>query len=125
MCVLTDESCPCGRGLPLIKEIIGRADDLVVAPDGRILPPGVWSITMRDIPGILQYRIVQETKRKFLIELIGDYDYSPKTLVEVQNKLKEILGKCAELKVKLVSEIPKDETGKLRSIISKVKSGLA
>lgn len=124
MCILKDESCPCGRGLPLMKEIIGRADDLIVAPDGRILPPGVWSITMRAIQGILQYRITQVTKEKFLVEIMGDADYSPNTLITVHNKLKEVLGEPADIDVKLVQELPKDEAGKLRSIISQVKTGL-
>jgi phenylacetate-CoA ligase len=122
MCTLTDDSCPCGRGLPLMKDIVGRTDDLIVAPDGRILPPGVWSITMRAIPGILQYRIVQETKRRFIVELIQDSDFSPKTVIQVENQLERIIGKNSEINVKLVDEIPKDKAGKLRSIISKVKS---
>lgn len=124
MCTLTDDSCPCGRGLPLMKDIVGRTDDLIVAPDGRILPPGVWSITMRAIPGILQYRIVQETKRKFVVELLGDSDFSPSTPIQVQNELAKLLGEDSEVEVKLVKEIPKDKAGKLRSIISKVKSGV-
>ena len=124
MCTLTDDSCPCGRGLPLMKDIVGRTDDLIVAPDGRILPPGVWSIIMRAIPGILQYRIVQETTRKLVVELIGDSDLSPSTPVQVQDELEKILGEDSEVEVKLVEEIPKDKAGKLRSIISKVRSGV-
>ncbi|MDH5771011.1 MAG: phenylacetate--CoA ligase family protein, partial [Candidatus Bathyarchaeota archaeon] len=60
MCVPTDELCPCGRGLPLIKHIEGRRDDLVVTPEGRILSPHIFGIIMREIPGIVQYRIIQE-----------------------------------------------------------------
>jgi len=125
MCTLTDDSCPCGRGLPMMKNIIGRTDDLIVAPDGRILPPGVWSITMRAIPGILQYRIIQETKSKFVVEFIGDSDYSPETPTHIRNELEKILGEDAEIEIRLLNELPKDKAGKLRSIISNLENGVA
>src|SRR5262249_39797356 len=31
----SDETCPCGRQMPILKEIFGRQEDVVVLRDGR------------------------------------------------------------------------------------------
>ncbi|GJQ22200.1 MAG: hypothetical protein HBSIN02_25550 [Bacteroidia bacterium] len=30
-----DEPCTCGRQMPVIREVVGRIEDVVVGPDGR------------------------------------------------------------------------------------------
>lgn len=123
MCVPTDELCPCGRGLPLIKHIEGRRDDLVVTPDGRVLSPRIFSIMMREIPGIVQYMIIQETKSEFVVQLVKAHDFSPKAVIQIENGLRGVLGKEVEIKIEFVKKIPKDKAGKLRFLISKINVG--
>lgn len=120
LCVPTDELCPCGRGLPLIKHIEGRTDDFVTTPDGRVFSPIVWTILMRAIPGIANFRIIQESKNSLTVQLVKDADFSSKTPSHIENAIKEALGDV-QVRIELMEELPRDETGKLRSVISKVK----
>ena len=43
------EPCPCGRGLPVLKRVLGRKRNMALAPDGRRfwphLSPEIWSTT--------------------------------------------------------------------------------
>lgn len=120
LCIPTDEMCPCGRGLPLIKHIEGRTDNFVTTPDGRVFSPIIWTILMRAILGIAQYRIVQESKSEFTVQLVKDNDFSSKTVSQIKNAIKKALGDV-QVKIELMEELPRDKTGKLRSVISKVK----
>ena len=120
ICIPTDELCSCGRGLPLIKHIEGRTDDFVTTPSGRIFSPIIWTIIMRTIPGIAQYRVIQETKNDFVVQIVKDYDFSASTVLQVEDGIKKVLGDV-QVKTEVVEEIPKDKAGKLRSVISKVR----
>jgi len=120
LCVPTSETCLCGRGLPLIRHIEGRTDDFVTLSDGRVFSPIIWTILMRTIPGIAQYRIVQESKSELTVQLVKDDDFSSKTISQVINAIRKALGDV-QVKTELAEELPRDKTGKLRSVISKVK----
>jgi phenylacetate-CoA ligase len=124
ICVPTDELCPCGRGLPLIEKVEGRSDDFVTATDGTVLSPTLLLIVMKEIPGITQYRLVQETRSSFKVMLVRDRDFTERTLNQVENGIKEVVGNDALVEVQIVDEIPKDKAGKIRAIISKVKADL-
>lgn len=121
ICVPTDELCPCGRGLPLMKNIEGRMDDFVISSEGKVISPTLLLIVMKEIPGIAHFRIVQETKNKANVQLVKSHDFSQETLGKVEKGIKKVLGDSVITKIEVVNEIPKDKTGKLRAIISKVR----
>jgi len=120
LCIPTDEICPCGRRLPLIKHIEGRTDDFVTTADGRVFSPRLGSILMKPILGIAHYRIVQESKSEFTFQLVKDSDFSSKTISQIKNAIKKTLGDV-QVNVELMEELPRDKSGKLRCLISKVK----
>jgi len=121
VCVPTDELCPCGRGLPLMKRVEGRSDDFVTATNGTVLSPTLLLIVMKEIPGIAQYRIVQETRSHFEVMLVKDHGFTDKTLHRIESEIKRVVGKDALVMSHVVGEIPKDKAGKIRAIISKVR----
>lgn len=55
--------CPCGRGLPVLKRIVGRVQDLVVLPSGErrwtLLSAGNIE-SFLEIAPIRQYQFVQK-----------------------------------------------------------------
>ena len=50
--ILDHATCPCGRGLPLLKEIQGRSTDFVVAHDGTVMHGLALIYILRDLPEI-------------------------------------------------------------------------
>lgn len=117
----TDENCPCGRGLPLMEVVEGRRDDFIVLEDGRIISPRVFSDLMKNFQGIEQYKIVQETRNKIIIYIIKSNYFSQKTVYELMNKMKKIIGEQVSVEIELAEHIPRETSGKLRKITSKVK----
>jgi len=68
--VPSNEECPCGRTLPLMKLVEGRADSFIFFPDGRVLSPMALNAVgemFKFHNNIDQYRIIQ---RKIDLELL-------------------------------------------------------
>lgn len=120
LCTPTDEMCPCGRRLPLIKHIEGRSDDFVRTADGRVFSSRIGSILLKPILGIAHFRIVQESESEFTIQLVKDNDFSSKTTSQIEKAFRKALGNV-QVNIKLMEELPRDKSGKLRCLISKVK----
>lgn len=53
------EPCPCGRGLPVIRRILGRVRGMLRHPDGSTSWPVFGGQYFRDVAPIRQWRVVQ------------------------------------------------------------------
>lgn len=84
-----DDECPCGRGLPLLKNIEGRVVDSVKRPNGEYISPYTIMFTLQDIGGLKQFKIVQR----------GDYSIEVMVRIEgdVEKVLREIDERCRVL----------------------------
>jgi phenylacetate-CoA ligase len=119
--ILSDEKCSCGRNWPLIKSIQGRSDDFLTLPSGRIISPRTVNI-IEYIPGVLEYRTIQEEKDKFLVQVVPGKDYSEDTPKQIEEQIRlGLFGEKIDIKVETVKELPREGRGKLRAVVSKVK----
>ncbi len=53
--------CPCGRGLPTLKRIVGRERNLLRLADGRRHWPLVGGLNFRDVAPVSQYQVIQHS----------------------------------------------------------------
>ena len=118
--VPTDEKCPCGRELPLMKVVMGRKDDFLVATDGSLVSPITMDLIVKNMMEIEQCRIIQERKNLISVQIVEKESLSEGTVNQMTNKIKEVLGKDMEVKVEKLDELERDRSGKLRKVISKV-----
>jgi len=116
-----DTKCSCGRGFPLIKDIEGREDDFFILPSGKKISPRMINV-IEFIPGIQEYKIIQEKKDRIVVKLLKNHEFSERTIIEVKNKiLMGCLGEEVEIEVESVQELPKERTGKIRAVVSEVR----
>lgn len=125
----SDEKCSCGRILPLMKNVEGREDSLIVLPDGQMLSPRVFTVAMsmyKYYERIEQFRIIQ--KKPDLLELLIKLTDSKveKKVVEAEltthlNKTLGLEGREIGLSVKFVDTIIVGKSGKLLSVVSEVR----
>lgn len=113
----SDESCPCGRGLPLMKVLEGRFEDFIILPSDRIISPLVTSRYVEDIEGIAEYRIIQETKDSFIIQLVLKEGYSDDIFLQLRYRFTKEFGEDVTINIEVVDAIPRN--GKLRRVVSK------
>lgn len=62
--------CPCGRGLPTLKRILGRERNLVRFPDGTRRWPLVGFARYREIAPVVQYQVVQDGAESLELRLV-------------------------------------------------------
>lgn len=119
--VMDDRQCACGRGLPMLREIQGRATDFVRAQDGTVMHGLALIYTLRDIERIHAFKIVQESlgfTRVLLVPQAGlDLDAAR---ARIEREFKARLGRAVRIEVERVDQIPIEASGKYRYVVSKV-----
>jgi len=119
--MLGDEACPCGRGLPILKDIQGRSTDFVVAEDGTVMHGLALIYVLRDIPGVARFKIVQESLALTRVWVEPNVDFDSSTSLEtIAAGLKARLGQTVEVDVQMVEMLPAEKSGKHRYVSSKV-----
>ncbi|MCW3975503.1 MAG: hypothetical protein NWE86_04600 [Candidatus Bathyarchaeota archaeon] len=115
--------CECGRNLPLLISLIGRLDDIIILQDGTLLHPRIfWTIFKRWLNQIIRYKLIQEDYEKYrvfcmLSDKFGDdINNVEKGLI---GDFKKILGE-SDIKIKFMNKIPSSNSGKFRSIESRI-----
>ena len=118
---LSQQSSPCGRGLPMIEKVEGRDADFVVTPAGALIS-GI-SLTENfamHIAGAAQVQIVQETRTELLVRMVADSQFTDASRKQVAKLVYDTFGPTMKHEVELVDNIPQEPSGKYRFCISKV-----
>lgn len=119
--VMDDKPCACGRGLPVLREIQGRATDFVLARDGTVMHGLALIYTLRDIIGIEAFKIIQETLELTRIQIVPSKACNIQAAVaRIQREFTARLGEGVQIVVETVSQIPAEKSGKFRYVVSKL-----
>ncbi|GHU08825.1 adenylyltransferase [Betaproteobacteria bacterium] len=121
--VLGEETCACGRGLPLLKEIQGRGTDFVVARDGTVLHGLSLVYIVRDLVGVRAFKIIQESLDLTRVQLVIDPVFNPSDEQTIIDGFRQRLGQAVEVEVERVEAITAEKSGKYRYIVSRVEHG--
>jgi phenylacetate-CoA ligase len=117
----SNKKCSCGRGFPLMNSVEGRTDDFLILPSGRIISPRGINYGIEYIPGITEYRTIQEEKGRFVVQVVKGKGFSQETISQIERQIKAgCLGENVRCEVEVLKELHKERTGKLRIIVSKV-----
>ena len=119
--VLDDRACPCGRGLPLLKEIQGRSTDFVVAADGTVMHGLALIYVLRDLPGVQGFKIVQHSLLRTEVQVVPENGtLLPATRERIAAGLRARLGAGVVVDICPVAAIAAEKSGKFRYVVSHV-----
>jgi phenylacetate-CoA ligase len=118
--VLDPECCPCGRGLPVLREVQGRTTDFLVSADGGQVHALALIYVLRDIDGIRQFRIVQEARDLVRVELVRDAGFDDGRLPEIERVFRRRLGEALRVEFAFVEDIPVAGSGKHRYVVNRI-----
>lgn len=117
---LSTEPCSCGRAHRLMKGLTSRVGDLLVTPDGRMLPSRMISWAVRPIKDVVLWRVTQERPDAILIEVVRDRPLEESELEGAREYLSRRLGPEVRPTIVRVDDLPRTARGKFRHAISKV-----
>ena len=112
--------CACGRGLPMLREIQGRATDFVVARDGTVMHGLALIYVLRDLPQVAGFRIVQETLEHTRVQVVPGVGFDADIVARIARGLAARLGEGVRIDVEQVGAIEPERSGKYRYVLSKV-----
>jgi phenylacetate-CoA ligase len=113
--------CKCGRNLSIMKKIQGRTTDFIVSPDGRWQHGLSLVYVVRDIPGVAEFKIIQEAVDDIKVLLkIHETLFPEKGKSQIIEGFKKRMGQGVNIDIEMVDEIKKDASGKYRYVVSKI-----
>jgi phenylacetate-CoA ligase len=116
---MDDKPCPCGRGLPKLGRIEGRAQAIIHGANGVWLPGTFFSHYFKEYEFALrQYQIVQSTKDALTVKIIRNESFSDEVQQEILSGLRKFMGESMKIDLEFVESIPMGRTGKRASVIS-------
>ena len=107
------EPCPCGRGLPVLRRILGRQRNLFVLPDGRRRWPALEldPATAGSLP-VSQFQVIQRTLHDVEVKLVASRPLSPDEETLLRSHVAEWLGYEFRVTFHYVDDIPRSAGGK-------------
>lgn len=117
--VLSGEKCRCGRSMPVIREILGRIEDLVITRDGRQMVRfhGIFV----GIPHIREGQVIQESIDRFRLKVVTDEGFNEDDQKLLHKRFKDRIGEI-HLEIERVDAIERTKRGKFKAVISNIKA---
>jgi phenylacetate-CoA ligase len=118
---ISREKCKCGRTLPVLDKIYGRAYDLVVDNFGNKVHPEIIMYIFEDFKnrfgGIRHFQVIQNINKQIIIKIVIKNESNKETLEKFISQ--EILKRLGlETRFEYVNHIPREKSGKMRLIKS-------
>jgi phenylacetate-CoA ligase len=114
-----DEVCGCGRGLPRIGRIEGRAQALIFCANGTWLPGTFFAHFFKDYDfAIRQYQVVQREEKSVELKIVPESGFSATVQEEILQQLHKFMGEEMRIDVSIVDNIPLLKTGKRTGVVS-------
>jgi phenylacetate-CoA ligase len=112
-------TCSCGRGLPLLKKVVGRQLDVIHTPDGRRVPGELFPHLMKDFTAIKRFVVVQDEPDHLEVRVVISPAWKPGDREAILNRIGGIVGPALRLDLLEVGDIPLTAVGKHRVVINR------
>lgn len=113
--------CSCGRGLPVLRRIIGRTRNMLVTADGKRLWPGFGLRGLTEELRIRQHQLVQKTYDLIEMRLVVE---SPLDTMQEERLRNQLLSRAPRgFRVEIVyrDAIPRSAGGKFEDFVCEVE----
>jgi phenylacetate-CoA ligase len=113
-------ACSCGRGLPMLRRVVGRTADFLIRADrSRVAGISLIENSLTRIPGIEQMQIVQDELLRIELRIVPGAGFSKDQEYELQRYFMETFP-TASIEVSAVKAISQLPNGKYQFSICRV-----
>jgi phenylacetate-CoA ligase len=110
----------CGRGLPTLRRILGRARQMFRFRDGTAIWPIAIRLKLSELIVHRQYQMVQTDLDHVEIRYVPEAPERPIDLSELTQRVRNVLRQPVEVSVRSVDQIDRSHRGKYEDCISLV-----
>lgn len=113
----SDQTTKCGRSMPVIEEIVGRIEDVVIGKDGREMVRfhGVFV----NLPSVIEAQLIQQEVDVFHINIVPVGSLSDVDKELIIKRLESQLG-TVKITFEELDKIPRGANGKFKSVVSNI-----
>jgi len=122
---VTHHPCSCGRAHPLIGDIVGRLQEMVVTEDGELVAIGVLQIRAPAYRHVQQFQFVQEQPGRLELRLVPAKGYSEHAARQIRDELTTQFGGRMQVTLTTVPAIDRTSRGKQQFLLQRLPIGLA
>jgi phenylacetate-CoA ligase len=118
--------CPCGRGLPALRRIMGRQRNMALLPDGRRRWPAIelaGTDEVADFPPVHQFQLIQRTRAMMEMLLVVHRPLTPEEEERLRGWVITAVGHPFEVRFCYVDAIPRSALGKFEDFRCEVDAG--
>ena len=112
-----EQTCPCGRHMPILEAIEGRFEDICYTPDGRQMLR--FDLVFFGIVNIREAQVVQERVDSFVIRVVATKDFNQRDVERMKSNMRLHVGDV-RIRVEPVPAIERTSSGKFRGVICKL-----
>jgi phenylacetate-CoA ligase len=116
--ILSNNKCSCRRAMPVVQEIVGRTEDVVISSDGREMVR--FHSVFNGLHSVKKAQVIQETAGNILIKVVTTGNLLKADAVLIEQRIESQLGKI-NINILEVEEIPLNKNGKFQAVISRIK----
>lgn len=111
------ESCSCGRGLPVLRRIVGRQRNMLLRPDGGPYWPSFASEVWRELAPVTQFQVVQTARDALELRIAAPRELTVEESSRLIAALHDSLGFVYRTTLVRLTEIPRASGGKYEDFI--------
>ncbi|MEJ2719148.1 MAG: AMP-binding protein [Deltaproteobacteria bacterium] len=123
LCSPVQRECSCGSPLPLIHYPLGREEDIVRLPSGKILSPRRLDHILRAFSNVLKWQVVQQTLDHFIVKLVLDGRPDDEMLHRIRSGFNEYFQEPVSIDIQSVDFI-EEGAPKARTFTSRVPASV-
>ena len=116
-----DEQCSCGRGLPLIKKVVGRDVNVFKTKDGTLIDGEYFTHLIYFKDWIKKFQIVQKQFDLIKLSFVLNDEKSESDMKEIVDKTKIVMGQDCKVEFEFVDDIELTKSGKYLYTLSEVE----
>ncbi len=110
--------CPCGRGLPVLRRVVGRTLDYLTLPSGEKRRPILNHYRLAEVAAIREFQIVQRSVERIEVLMVLGRPLSANEKATITAVLAAELGGEFDIVLTPCETIPRTAAGKLRPFMS-------
>jgi phenylacetate-CoA ligase len=115
--------CPCGRGLPVLKRILGRTRNMLTLPTGERCWPRIGGWSLRRLAPVVQSQFIQRSLEEIEVRMVTERALSGEELEKLRDKIHEKLRYPFRLEFVFTDRLERSPGGKFEEFKSLLTDG--
>jgi phenylacetate-CoA ligase len=117
------EPCACGRGLPVLRRVLGRVRNVLTTADGKKFWPVFGTRALMDSAPVLQVQFVQKTHDLVEARVVVAAPLTSEQEDVFRRRVLSMLPAGMRLQFQYCASIPRSASGKFEEFLSEISVG--